>query len=238
MDNLAFILYSHSSLSWVWEAFDKEQQEHFPIDCEKYVFTDGVDWDHYFLENYHYVQYQNDWSYAKRMLKCLEDVEEEFVLFHHEDMIFYNEVDMNTFEYYMSVIQQNPQFAYLKLLRGGVSNTSPQQFCFGIYSVPDDEPYRFAVQPAIWRKSALESILSACIENSIYELEEFASKYMKDNNIQCLFAYNENEDSKRGLYHWDNNQYPYIATALIKGKWNNSEYDIEIENLKRKYQLK
>ena len=28
--------------------------------------------------------------------------------------------------------------------------------------------------------------------------------------------------------HWDSKTYPYIATAIVKGKWNLSEYQSEL----------
>ena len=40
IDNLAFILYSHSSLKWIWNAFTGEAEKYFPIDCNKYFFGD------------------------------------------------------------------------------------------------------------------------------------------------------------------------------------------------------
>jgi hypothetical protein len=235
IDNLAFILYSHSSLKWIWNAFTGEAEKYFPIDCNKYFFGD-IEFEN--NVNYKNIIYKNTDPYAKRLRDCLQEVEEDYVLIHHEDMIFYDDVDMEQFEYYYEILKANEEFSYIKLLRGGVSPTQPVlQFFNGIFNLQDDEQYRFAVQPAIWRKSHLLKILNDCINNNIYEMEEISSKYMIENKYKCLFAWNISEDKKRGMYHWDNCRYPFIATALCKGKWNDSEYDIEIENIKREYGL-
>ena len=58
-----------------------------------------------------------------------------------------------------------------------------------------------------------------------------------DNNIpkECgiNILINDNKN-KRGLFHYDSNIVPHVASALVKGRWNLSEYpelvDILSEN--------
>jgi hypothetical protein len=49
--------------------------------------------------------------------------------------------------------------------------------------------------------------------------------------------YYYNEEKKRGLNHYDSSIYPYIATALVRGKWNLSEYNFELKPLLEKYKI-
>lgn len=234
IDNLAFILYSHSSLKWIWNAFLGETEKYFPIDCSKYFFCDTQ------LQNdlnYKTVIYQNTDPYAKRLKDCLQEVKEDYVLIHHEDMIFYDDVDVEQFKYYFEILKSNEEFSYLKLVRGGTSLQPENKIFEGVYGLQDDEKYRFAVQPCIWKKTDILNVLNACINNNIYQMEESSSQYMFENKYKCLFAWNPLEDKKKGLYHWDNCKYPFTNSALFKGKWNDSEYDIEIENIKREYGL-
>ena len=232
-DTLAFILYSHSSLEWVLPAFVGQQQECFPILCPKYLF-----YDRYLdIAEYDCKVYLEEDKYSKRLLTCLEQVEEDFVIIHHEDMIFFDDVDMDHFRYYLEIMRTS-DISYLKLLKGGLSQQPAQEYMKGVQKLQDDEPYRYAVQPAIWRKTDLLKILKQFDNNSIYELEVGGvAQFMVDNGYKCLFAFNEG-DKKRGMYHWDNSKYPFIATALNKGEWNMVEYDIEIENIKSEYNLK
>jgi len=233
MNNLAFILYSHSSLEWILPAFVGQVDTHFQINCPKYIFYDKfID-----IMKYDCKVYSESDKYSKRLLTCLENIPEQFVVIHHEDMLFYDDVDIDYFTYYLEIIK-NSDFSYLKLLKGGISQQLPEKYMEGIYKLQYDEIYRYAVQPAIWKKDDLIKILKRFDNCSIYELEEGGvSKYMLDNNFKCLFAFNEG-DRKRGMYHWDNSKYPFIATALHKGEWNMVEYDIEIQNLKSEYNLK
>jgi hypothetical protein len=43
-------------------------------------------------------------------------------------------------------------------------------------------------------------------------------------------------DKKRGMHHYDSSTYPYIATAIVKGKWYTSDYP-EIKELLKTYKI-
>ena len=45
------------------------------------------------------------------------------------------------------------------------------------------------------------------------------------------FAFSYRSGLRRGLHHFDNNVYPYVATAIGKGKWNLGEYSDELKPL-------
>ena len=45
------------------------------------------------------------------------------------------------------------------------------------------------------------------------------------------------DGKKRGKFHCDSEYYPFIATALFKGKWTISEYPEELKNLFAKYKI-
>ena len=47
------------------------------------------------------------------------------------------------------------------------------------------------------------------------------------NNLISLCSFVQNKD-KRGKFHYDSSIYPYICTAVIKGKWNFKEYKKEL----------
>lgn len=233
--NLAYILYSHDSLEFMCRPFIEEQKKYFPIECRKYFFYNK---DLKIDDDYETLIYDDKITYANRLYNLLSQIKEDYVLLSHEDMFFYDDVDMEGFDYYYNLLQNNDQFAYLKLLRGGESRDVPELFAWGVYKTPENEPYLYCVQPTIWRKSVLLNILTHCIKTNIWELEVEASRYMKENKMQTLFAFDPENDSKRGLFHWDNFHYPFVATALHKGKWNDSEYPEEIYNFKQEYGIK
>ncbi len=50
-----------------------------------------------------------------------------------------------------------------------------------------------------------------------------------------VFYYNG--EPKRGMYHYDSEIFPHVSTALVKGKWNMSEYESELGLLMSKYKV-
>ena len=42
---------------------------------------------------------------------------------------------------------------------------------------------------------------------------------------------------KRGTYHYDSTIYPFIATAIVKGKWNTMEYVKELTELSAEFNI-
>ena len=51
------------------------------------------------------------------------------------------------------------------------------------------------------------------------------------------FFASTDKDKKRGLFHYDSSIFPYIATAIVKGKWNYSEYKNELDILFDNYKI-
>ena len=72
-------------------------------------------------------------------------------------------------------------------------------------------------------------------KNKIWLENETYRDFMIQNNIKGLYHYDN--EKKRGLNHYDTLVYPYVATALVRGKWNMSEYGNELSRLTEKYKI-
>ena len=74
------------------------------------------------------------------------------------------------------------------------------------------------------------NFLSNALDNSIWELELNSSFISKKANIYGLMHF-DNENLRGG--HFDSNVWPYIATAIVKGKWNLIEYSNELSKIEK-----
>jgi hypothetical protein len=81
----------------------------------------------------------------------------------------------------------------------------------------------------------LISILADHKGKSIWEFEAAAQETMQSLKYRSAVVF-ENTP-KRGDSHFDSKIYPYIATAIVKGKWNTKEYKLELEELSREYEI-
>ena len=65
--------------------------------------------------------------------------------------------------------------------------------------------------------------------------ERIQSKF---SSVGLGYTYFCGSEKLRGQAHYDSAIFPYIATAIVKGKWNNLEYSSELNVLFDEYDVK
>jgi hypothetical protein len=85
---------------------------------------------------------------------------------------------------------------------------------------------------AIWKRESFVRLVTD-LNYSIWELEENVQDKFRSEFIG--YTYYTGEESLRGMAHFDSHIFPYIATAIIGGKWNTQEYSSELEELWEEY---
>ena len=111
--------------------------------------------------------------------------------------------------------------------------TSISKNC-SVEKINSNSEWIFSIQPSLWRKEALIQILKRNLNANIWELEYKSQKVVRELGIKIGVLSGK---SKRGIHHCDSEYYPYVATALFKGKWTLSEYEKELQTLFNKYQI-
>ena len=99
----------------------------------------------------------------------------------------------------------------------------------------------FSQTAGIWRKNILQKIHELGPDTHIASggdqyghFEVDANEVCKNLNLKGLIAYN-NEPKRLGSSHYDSSVFPYVATALVRGRWNLREYTNELFPLLSKY---
>ncbi len=236
---MVIICYSHSSYSDLWDMFFGQVDKYLP-NTKKYLFTDSV--NRKLPSDIHVVEYNDFDSYSDRVAFCLKEVEEDICLFHHEDMILYDEPNINQLNEMTKFVSEY-NIDYIKLLKGGHEGDIKLEDMpiENLYWIPHtSDKLSFAIQPTIWKtKKLLEVYKNATPSNlvgnvAVGNFEINASDYVNSSGIQGLYWFN-NED-KRGQHHWDSSVYPH-GNMIFKGKWVYSEYDKELNNLHEEYKI-
>jgi hypothetical protein len=219
---MKIVVYTHSDVNWVWKYW-YNQTDNYLSDFEKVMFVNSTEDTR---KDYELIEYNDDLIYTERVVSCLDKMDdEEVIIFHHEDMFLYDKPNLDIL-YEFEELVSNDKVHLIKLLRNGdnLYNTPFHKF---LYFNPDN--LFFAIQPTICKVKTLKEIYSSTPGNTIWEFEKNAMQSSLIFKYVSCFGYNEG--LKRGNNHWDNNIYPYIATAVVKGKWNTSEYKLELENI-------
>jgi len=232
-ENLAVIMYSHSSYSDAWQMFMGQFDKYFPKEVKRYVFVDddkGI-----VGENWNTVLYKDSDSYNERFSHCLESVSEDYCILNHEDMPLYSEPNFGELERCLSILESEQKLHYIKLIKGGELRDIPYYSVPNLFSIPHDSQNIFAVQPTLWKTEKLKVVYQETKVDNIRQFEPQSQNTCRQNSIHG--AYYFDSEPTRGLYHHDSSIYPYVATAIVKGRWNLAEYYFEIIELTKEYNI-
>jgi len=217
---MKILLYTHSDYSWVWKYWHK-QTDKFLNNYKKICMVNS---NGDFRDDYIVINYDDKKDYRNRVISCLEKIDDnEIVIFLHEDMFLYDMPKFDILNEYYELISEE-KCDCIKLVRAfedlEVSNLHK-------YLLKNPSNQLFSIQPTLIKIKTLKNIFLNVPGNNIWEFESNTSiKYL--NNLISLCYYNKDFDKKRGKYHYDSSLFPYVCTAVIKGKWNFKEYKKEL----------
>jgi len=228
---MKILLYTHSDYSWVWKYWH-QQTDKFLSNYDKICFLNS---ESNFRDDYRTIKYDDNDSYKDRIYSCLEKLDNDLiVLFCHEDMFLYNKPNFTTLNEYINLIKEN-KCDTIKLIKA-FENLEESKLHNKLFKNPDNQ--LFSIQPTILKVKTLKYIYNTVPGNNIWEFEGNTNrKYLND--LISLCSFDEKLDIKRGKYHYDSSVFPYICTAVIKGKWNFKEYKKELYEIfyKKKYNV-
>ena len=231
MKNLALFTWTNTEYEDVFPVYFGNIAKYFPQLEKSYVAINALS---EVIDDQH-LQLVNDEkdTYASRMLGCLDAIEEEYILYMQEDFMLYDEVSIGDLNKVFDYLKGG-EVSCVKLLRSG-ADTLDEKLSMNVYKSCD---YYSAVhQACIWKKDHLAQILNILSPSYLRDFEYAggASNVMHQLGYQSAFYFHESSPHRGG--HFDSKVFPYIATALIKGKWNTMEYGPEIQKLSEDYNI-
>lgn len=229
----ANVLYTHTDYKDIWPVFFGQQAKFLGQISNSYIFvnriTDAVP------SHYKQIIYDDQLNYTDRLRSCLSQIPEKIILFQHEDMFLYKTAKAAYIANAINAMAvHNPKFDLVKLVRGGLNWSYPSTLQ-GFSKILQLSPWIISIQPSIWRTKSFIDLLSHCGSLNIWEFETKSQGIAKNLGIRVLHP--SKRGRKRGLHHWESEIYPYIATAITKGKWNLSEYREELKNILGAYEV-
>lgn len=221
-----FVYYSHSDYSDVWPLLFGQCSQLLPH-IKKTLLTDKGNapfgWD--------VIYYDDSLPYQQRVVSCLEQLDDEVIIFHHEDMVLYEKPNLKRIKELIGLVESG-EFTFIKLLRGGY-NDDVQRIEEHSDLVHSPMDMVFTIQPTICKTKDLISMYNFTPGDSIWLFEAntgYTSQYFGFSGAMV----HDKKDRKRGMHHYDSSVYPYVATAITKGKWYTSEYP-ELKSLLSRY---
>ena len=227
----AYVFYSHFDYSDIWPLMFG-QSEKYLKDKKKYLITNKV--HNEVNKDWTVITYDDKKPYQQRVYESLKKVKEDLIIFHHEDMFLLQKPNWETIKQLLDLVIKD-EINLIKLTKASYDNRLHDQFDKNIFYNPKN--LLFAIQPTIIKKDNLISIYKHTKGNSIWEFEKNSNSLVEFIGYSSCY-YHQGTENKRGLFHWDSIVYPYIATAVVKGKWDYETYPKELFELHKKYNIK
>ena len=234
MRDVCLVINTFSKYSDVWQMFFDSLDKHFP-DIKRYVFVDQGEPD----KKSTTIHYKKEDLFRTQFISCIEKVPEKYCIFISEDYVLYDDVRTDLLERYRGVLDENKNLSFIKLVKGMDFGEPRYKNHDDLYQMSNVFPYFYSQSASLWRTRDLEKIFKNTKDSHIagqdmsQQLEILANDTCQMLDIQGLYCYNG--ERKIGISHHDNIVFPHIATALVKGKWNLSEYGDKLRPLLEKY---
>lgn len=216
------IVYTHTDMRDVWPVFFGQFKKYIG-DTKVYV---AVNEDDTQLSDYIRIVYDDSKEYTQRWKEILEQIEEDVFIFLHEDMILFDKVDFESLEKYIEYVKDDLAESVKLILAGDNFNEWPID-----KTLVTNQCAKFSIQPTITQKKIFQQLVENLPPMNIWKFEESIVSSGRD------FMIKVGTERKRGIYHYDSTIFPYIATAINKGKWNMNEYTSELNKMFEEYEI-
>jgi hypothetical protein len=240
MNSLALVIDTNSRYSDVWSPCFGRLEKFFPKGLKKYVCVDkGFEEKPHTVntvpEDFVKLLYDDNETYRNQFLGCLEQIEEEFILYTSEDYILFDLVNQEKISYILEALS-NSDYSFVKLTKGP-EEVSPHKGYEKLFVIDPNGSNFFAQQASVWRTRDFERMFRASPEsNGRMQQEPGGSDVCRSIGMTKGLQYHDCE-KKRGLFHYDSSVFPHIATAVVKGKWNIKEYFLELMDVFDEYSI-
>jgi len=236
---LALVINTHSSLRDVWNPFLDSVRTHIPQINPKYIFVDKTNFD--FGDDFTIINYDTNVTYRDQFYESIKQVKEKYCIYIAEDYILYDDVQWDNILKQLKILDENKELSFVKLIGGGTEFSVPYKNYENLFLLDNQSKNFYTNQATIWKTRDLEKIYELsppshiADKGNMQQMEPNGYKACRQMNMNGVVYYNG--EKKRGLYHHDSSIFPYIATALVKGKWNMSEYQKELDSIFVKYNI-
>ena len=237
---IARVLYTHTDYSDCWSIYFGQIAKYSNIFEKNYVFVNAL--DSRIPSFFEQIVYDDRESYTNRLLACLQKISASHIFFEHEDMVILRSPEVSQLNVFAGMLKRKPldnfrrnKFDVIRLVNGGKYFSTKVKGEDGKFlrRISRLSSWIVSVQPSLWSRSSLILLLSLHQNKSIWEFETEAQRSMRKFRFRSALLVERT--AKRGTAHFDSNVYPYLATAIVKGKWNLLEYGNELKKIAEEY---
>ena len=237
MNSPALIINSHSSNSDCLEIFFTQLEKYVDVGffSNIYVLVDDCQKIPPYATC---IKYDPEACFTDQMISCLSEIEEEIILYANEDYILYDNPDLEFLNELASFLKNCKDLSYLRFVYTDIEKlaTSTEIQGKSLLYIPSSSQLCFSQTLSLWKTKDYLNIHQEGPKASIGtkgesqgHFEVLAKPICGDLDIQGAVVFSS-INKKRGIFHYDSKSFPHVASALVKGRWNVSEYP-ELEKI-------
>jgi len=232
MNNITLFTYTHTNCKDLWPIYFDLLDKHAPsfdsIVASNQVFNS--------YKNHKFVEYKDE-NYCQEIANIVENnIQTEYMIYMQEDFFLYDNINTEELKYITDFLDENIVSCVRLIKCGQVTEIPIKEKIYWIQepNTLHDSVTSVSFQPTIWKTKDYVELYRNTAYTKFQEGIEFA-KTMNKLNYRAAYYYNK--EPKRGGMHWDSSIFPYIATAVVKGKWNFREYTSELDLILNQYKI-
>ncbi len=209
-EEVAIIIFAYEGFEDIWPIFFNRIKKYWSDVPFKVYFASSkpieTDFDFIFLK----VDKEKTWT--ERLCSALNEIESKYVLLLLEDWLITKNVDSTKIEDVTNFIEKN-KILYYKFFLPSFSSNYEKNFSIDSnrYHIDENRRYGISIQPSIWNKEYLISLL----ENLKIDAWQFEKELDNMNLI---------DEKSRKKYIFDKRNLLNLTHALRKGKYTRSVY--------------
>ena len=227
MENISLLTYTNSKCSDIQKLYFDSIKLYFPIENHFVLSDNEINESSITL-----IKYDNNSKYYEQILHSLDKIKTDYVIYSQEDYVLYDYVNVDKINQYIEILNKDDKLMFIRLIISGIDGDE-ESYNDELMIVKNYHDYYFSTQITIWKKEHLKKMFELSKVESVFD-EPKNSPFLKSLNKVGLCT--KLLGDKIGS-HFNSVIYPYIATAIVKGKWNFSEYESILLDLFKKYNI-
>jgi hypothetical protein len=232
MKDIAVITYTNSKYSDVWPMHFCQLSLH-ASNLKSYAFSNEESGLLWFYENHQLITCKDQDPYWKQYLECLKYVQENYIIYSQEDFILFSQIDYKSIERYRNFLE-NSDYDYVRLIRCGYQTPLDRHVIDDIYEVHMETNDAFSMQATLWKKESIKKLYEHVKSEKWLESDAW-NNGARDLKIKGTLTFNG--EPKVGAFHYHSSVYPYVCTAINRGKWNVDQYPEVMKEMFKKYSV-
>tara|TARA_Y100000310_G_scaffold339227_2_gene431242 strand:+ start:714 stop:1490 length:777 start_codon:yes stop_codon:yes gene_type:complete len=243
---IAVVTYTHSNCTDLWRIYFGQLDEYAP-NIKSYVFVDqGADTES-ISDRHQIVFYDDDEPYYKQYCTCLQSVSEEYVIYCQEDFFLQSEPDIAELERCRQVLENNEDYAFVRLVKTNIGANKHYSECMprdwevieldeNIYCAhaTDFDAFSFQMQATLWDKQRMINLYQHVASQKWLENRKW-DKGVRETGTKGAYYYAR--APQEGPYHWEPEVWPYVCTAVGRGKWTLSVHGDRLMKILNEYNV-